>query len=217
MKKQVFESWLEGIELKSHIKNPNISVGDFSYYSGYYHEKPFDEFCVRYLLGDNSTKNYKEIFGEMFEFDKLIIGKFCSIGSGAIFMLAGNQGHNYSWISTFPFNPKIFPNAKNGFKRKGDTIIGNDVWIGSEALIMPGIEIGDGAVIAAKSVVTKNVPPYTIVGGNPAKIIKKRFSDEDISKLLEIKWWNWDVIKINEALPFINSENIDDLLLFSKR
>ena len=81
---------------------------------------------------------------------------------------------------------------------------------------MPGVQIADGAVIAAKSVVTKNVPPYSIVGGNPAKIIKKRFSDDDITKLLEIKWWNWDIIKINEALPFINSENINDLFLFSK-
>lgn len=212
-----FKNWLNGKLLKDNIKNPNITVGEFTYYSGYYHKEAFEDVCVRYLLGDGSTKNYKEIFGEDFIFDKLEIGKFCSIGSGASFILAGNQGHNHKWISAYPFDKEIFPNAKSGFETKRDTVIGNDVWIGTEAIIMPGVKIGDGAVIGTRSVVTKDVEPYTIVGGNPAKVIKKRFSDSDIEKLLEIKWWNWDIIKINEALPYICSVNISGLYEFHRK
>ncbi|MGL5751180.1 MAG: CatB-related O-acetyltransferase, partial [Paraclostridium sp.] len=162
-----FDSWLDSKFLKDNIKNPNIKVGEFTYYSGYYHKEDFEDTCVRYLLGDKSTKSYKEIYGEDFVFDKLEIGKFCSIGSGASFVLAGNQGHNVKWISVYPFDPAVFPNAKNGFETKGDTVIGNDVWIGTEAIIMPGVKIGDGAIIGTRAVVTKDVEPYTIVGGNP--------------------------------------------------
>lgn len=216
MNEQIFETWLQSVQLKDHIENPNITVGEFSYYSGYYHDKSFEDQCVRYLLGDGSTKNYKDIFGENFEFDKLSIGKFCSIASGVIFMLAGNQGHNHSWISAYPFDSKIFPNAKNSFQRKGDTIIGNDVWIGTEAIIMPGIKIGDGAIIAARAVVTKDVPPYTVIGGNPATLIRKRFSEQEISNLLNLRWWDWSIEKINEALPFINSSDVASLVNFSK-
>ncbi|MBC2851739.1 CatB-related O-acetyltransferase [Cetobacterium sp. 8H] len=131
-------------------------------------------------------------------------------------MLAGNQGHNHSWISAYPFDSRIFSNAKNGFQRKGDTIIGNDVWIGTEALIMPGISIGDGAIVAARAVVTKDVPAYTVVGGNPATIIRKRFSESEISHLLDIKWWEWSIEKINEALPLINNFDVNSLVKFSK-
>lgn len=212
--KNNFENWMNSKILKGSVKNPNIKVGDFTYYSGYYHKEDFEEICVRYLLGDGSTKNYKEIFGEEFECDKLQIGKFCSIGSGATFILAGNQGHNNKWISVYPFNPNIFPNARDGFRRKGDTIIGNDVWIGTEAVIMPGVKIGDGAIIGTRALVTKDVEPYTIVGGNPAQIIRKRFSEDEISKLLEIRWWDWNVNKINEAIPYICSENIYELYKF---
>ncbi|WP_206460155.1 CatB-related O-acetyltransferase [Anaerovorax sp. IOR16] len=206
-----FESWLNNKFLKENIKNPNIEVGDFTYYSGYYHKEDFEDICVSYLLGDSSTRSYKELFGEDFIFDKLIIGKYCSIGSGSTFLLAGNQGHRHEWISTYPFQTAIFSNARDGFERKGNTIIGNDVWIGTEAMIMPGIKIGDGAIIAARSIVTKDVEPYTIVGGNPSKIIKKRFSDKEIEQLLEIQWWNWEIDKINEALPIICSNQISKL------
>lgn len=212
--KNNFESWLQGKSLKDNVKNPNIKIGDFTYYSGYYHKEEFEDICVRYLLGDYSTKNYKEIFREDFIFDKLEIGKFCSIGSGASFILAGNQGHNHKWISAYPFDNKIFPNAKNGFRTKGDTIIGNDVWIGTESIIMPGVKIGDGAVIGTRAVVTKDVEPYTIVGGNPAQVIKKRFSDDEIEKLLEIRWWDWNIEKINDAIPFICSADIYRLYNF---
>lgn len=214
--KNTFESWLKGVQLKDNIENPNIEVGEFTYYSGYYHKEKFEDICVRYLLGDGSTRNYKEIFGEDFECDKLYIGKFCSIASGASFMLAGNQGHNHKWISAYPFDPSVFSNAKDGFERKGDTIIGNDVWIGTEAMIMPGVKIGDGAVIGSRAVVTKDVKSYSIVGGNPAKEIKKRFSEEEISMLLEIKWWDWEVSEINEGLKYICSEDVKGLYTFYK-
>lgn len=184
-----YESWMDSHYLKDRIKNPNIEVGDYTYYSGYYHEKEFEDHCVRYLLGDKSTKSYKEIFGENYEFDKLKIGKFCSIGSGAIFLMAGNQGHNHKWISAYPFHgKKEFSNSKDGFKRAGDTVIGNDVWIGTEAVIMPGVKIGSGVVIGSRALVTKDVPDYSILGGNPAKVIRKRFSEEEIKMLLEIEW-----------------------------
>lgn len=212
--KNKFDSWLNSVFLKDHVKNPNIKVGAYTYYSGYYHKEDFEDTCVRYLLGDGSTKNYKEIFGEDFVFDKLEIGKFCSIGSGASFILAGNQGHNHRWISAYSFNVEIFPNAKNGFRTKGDTIIGNDVWIGTEAVIMPGVKIGDGAVIGTRAVVTKDVEPYTVVVGNPAQAVKKRFLEEEIEKLLEIKWWDWEVEEINEALPYICSEDVNGLYDF---
>lgn len=154
----------------------------FSYYSGYHHKHDFVE-CARYL--HNKRKDV----------DKLIIGNYCSIGSGTIFMMAGNQGHNQEWVSTFPFyfQANIFKEAKNAFIKAGDTIIGNDVWIGSEAMIMPGINIGDGAIIAARTVVTKDVKAYEVVGGNPAVHIKYRFEKEEIKQLLKIKWWNWNL------------------------
>ncbi len=146
--------------------------------------------------------------------DKLIIGKYCSIASGAKFMMSGNQGHRYDWITNYPLDiieedalrSKKQPSA---YLAKGDTIIGNDVWIGFEALIMPGITIGDGAVIAARAVVTKNVEPYTIVGGNPATIIKKRFEDKQIAKLLNIQWWNWDEEKIKENIGILRTDEVD--------
>lgn len=207
---KIYPSWLQGHLLKEQITNPNIEVGDYTYYSGYYHEKKFEDICVRYLLGDKSTANYKELFGKDYKFDQLKIGRFCSIGSGVSFILAGNQGHNKNWISTYPFYYQGFENAQDGFQKAGDTIVGNDVWIGTEAMIMPGVKIGDGAVIGARALVTKDVEPYTIVGGNPAKEIKKRFTNEEISMLLEIKWWYWDIEKIKQELPFLCSSNIKE-------
>lgn len=168
-----FTSWLESRTLKEQITNPNIEVGDHTYYSGFYHGKSFEDQAVRYLLGDGSTSEVWEagIYGEV---DKLIIGKFCSIASGACFMLAGNQGHRLDWISTFPFATDTFGDGVNsGFERAGNTVIGNDVWIGSEAMIMPGVQIGDGAVIGARAVITKDVEPYSLVVANN-RVIKKR-------------------------------------------
>lgn len=195
-----FESPFKGKIIQDHITNPNIIAGKYSYYSGYYHGHSFDD-CARYLMPDRN------------DVDKLVIGSFCSIGSGVSFIMAGNQGHRHNWISSFPFfymsEVEIFKDSKDGYQNAGDTIVGNDVWIGSEAMIMPGVNIGDGAVIGSRALVTKDVAPYTIVGGNPAKEIKMRFSEEHIKMLLEIKWWNWDEIKLAGAISIICNDNIE--------
>ena len=197
----VFESPFKGITLDRLVTNPNIRVGRYSYYSGYYHGHGFDD-CARFLLPDEGV-------------DKLIIGSFCSIGSGATFIMAGNQGHRSDWISTFPFfwmsDVPAFAGAENGYKPAGDTVIGNDVWIGSEAIIMSGVTIGDGAVIGARALVTKDVEPYAIVGGNPAKIIRKRFKDSDIVRLLELRWWDWSDEELRDAMPILSSGDVSTL------
>lgn len=200
MKAFHFENQFSSQLLNETVNHPNIKVGVFSYYSGYHHKHDFLE-CVRYLHDKRK------------DVDKLIIGSFCSIGSGAVFMMAGNQGHNMEWISTFPFyfQANIFKTSKNAFIKAGNTTIGNDVWIGSEAMIMPGVSIGDGAVIATRAVVTKDVQPYSVVGGNPATFIKTRFEQKEIEQLLTMKWWNWQEEKIKENMPLICSPNIEDL------
>ena len=196
-----FESPFRGETLDKQVANPNIVVGRFSYYSGYYHGHSFED-CARYLLPDEGV-------------DRLIVGSFCSIGSGAAFIMAGNQGHRHDWISSFPFYwmPEVpaFVGAENGYRPAGDTVIGNDVWIGSEAVIMPGITVGDGAVIGTRALVTRDVEPYTIVGGNPAKPIRKRFDDRQIAMLLEMRWWEWDDAALAGAMPLLTSGDVDGL------
>jgi chloramphenicol O-acetyltransferase type B len=207
-----FENYRNSITIKDHIKSKHISVGDYTYYAGFYHGKIGDrsfEDCVMYLDEKDEKRKSEEI-------DKLIIGKFCSIATGVKFMMGGNQGHNYKWITAFPldFLDDDFDNYEippKGYKLKGDTIIGSDVWIGAETMIMPGITIGDGAVIAARSLVTKNIGSYEIWGGNPAKLIKKRFDDDKIEKLLKMKWWDWDLSNIKKCLHIIRSEDVDEL------
>lgn len=203
--KNFFESPFKGKIIKDHITNPNILAGKYSYYSGYYHQHSFDD-CARFLFPDRN------------DVDKLIIGSYCSIGSGACFIMAGNQGHRHNWISSFPFfymsEVKYFSKGINGFKNSGNTIIGNDVWVGSEAMIMPGVKIGDGAVIGSRSLVTKNVEPYSIMGGNPAKLIKKRFSENHIKMLVQMKWWDWDETILEKAIPILCSEDVELLYRF---
>jgi acetyltransferase-like isoleucine patch superfamily enzyme len=146
----------------------------------------------------------------------LKIGKFCSIG-GDVKIMLGSE-HRIDWISTYPFNI-LFEEAKNipGHPAtKGDVIIDNDVWIGEGAFILSGIHIENGAVIAARSVVTKDVEPYTIVGGNPARPLRKRFDNETIEKLLEIEWWNWPLEKIKKNIPHLLSGDIQPLLNIQK-
>lgn len=193
-----FESPFKGITLDRQVTHPNISVGRYSYYSGYYHGHSFDD-CARFLLPDADA-------------DKLVIGSFCSIGSGAAFIMAGNQGHRNDWISTFPFfwMPEVpaFAGAANGYRPAGDTIIGNDVWIGSEAIVMPGVTIGDGAVIGTRALVARDIEPYAIVGGNPARVIRKRFDDADIELLLALKWWDWSEDQLRAAMPLLTSGDI---------
>jgi chloramphenicol O-acetyltransferase type B len=196
-----FESPFRGVTLDRQVTNPNIVVGRYSYYSGYYHGHSFDD-CARFLIPDEGA-------------DRLVIGSFCSIGSGAAFIMAGNQGHRSDWISTFPFffmsEVDAFAGAGNGYRPAGDTVIGNDVWIGSEAIVMPGVSIGDGAVIGTRALVTRDVEPYAIVGGNPAKVIRKRFAESDIALLLELKWWDWSDDELHRAMPILTSEGVGAL------
>jgi virginiamycin A acetyltransferase len=185
--------------LKNIVKNPNISIGDYTYYDD------FEDVA-------NFEKNVKYHFD--FIGDKLIIGKFCMIASGANFIMNGGN-HLTESISAYPF--AIFGGdwkdamQDKAYPSKGDTIIGNDVWIGHNATIMPGVTIGDGAIIATNATVTKDVEPYTIVGGNPSQLIKKRFSDEVISLLLDIQWWNWDIDKISENVQLLTSNDFEKL------
>jgi virginiamycin A acetyltransferase len=187
--------------LKNIIKNPNIIVGDYTYY---------DDFETV----ENFEKNVKYHFD--FIGDQLIIGKFCMIASGVQFIMNG-ANHLTDAVSTYPF--AIFGNgwehAMEGktYPQKGNIVIGNDVWIGYNATIMAGVTIGDGAIIAANSTVVKDIPPYTIVGGNPAAVIKKRFSEETIAKLLELKWWNWDTEKITRNVQFLTGNDLNSLEL----
>jgi len=173
--------------LKNVVKNPNIIVGDYTYYDDFENVENFE-------------KNVKYHFD--FVGDKLTIGKFCMIASDVTFIMNG-ANHLTDAISTYPF--AIFgegwEKAMEGreYPRKGDILVGNDVWIGYNATIMAGVTIGDGAIIATNATVVKDVAPYSIVGGNPAKEIRRRFSDEMIAKLLELRWWNWEV-ECNDGL-----------------
>lgn len=146
---------------------------------------------------------------------KLIVGNFCSIANNIQAYLGGN--HRTDWVTTYPFghiNKNIFTtfNGEGHPASKGDVIIGNDVWIADNVVIMSGVTIGDGAIIANNSHVVKNVEPYSIVGGNPAKLIRFRFNEEQIKRLLEIKWWNWPDDKINENIPLLCNTDIDIFL-----
>jgi virginiamycin A acetyltransferase len=190
--------------IKNTVSNPNIIIGDYTYY-----DDPEDS--------ENFERNV--LYHYPFSKDKLIIGKFCALATGVKFIMNG-ANHKMSGFSTYPFQifgngwEKVMPQATE-FPFKGDTVVGNDVWIGYESVIMPGITIGDGAIIAAKSVVVNDVAPYTIVGGNPSKLIKQRFDDNTIGKLLEIAWWNWSIEKITRHLEKIVAADIDALLLAS--
>lgn len=183
--------------LKNIIEDPNVIVGDYTYY-----DDPED------------VHNFKKNVLYHFDFmgDKLIIGKFCQIATGVRFIMNGSN-HAMNGISTYPF--KVFGEAWSSAPMdavsKGDTVIGNDVWIGNSVTIMQGIKIGDGAIIGTNALVTKDVEPYTVVGGNPAKLIRKRFDAETIDFLLELAWWNWPVEKITENLQAIISADFDAL------
>ena len=186
--------------MKNIIKNPNIIVGDYTYYDDFENVENFE-------------KNVKYHFD--FVGDKLIIGKFCKIASDVKFIMNG-ANHLTKSLSTYPF--AIFgngwENAMEGktYPQKGDIKIGNVVWIDYNATIMAGVTIGDGAIIATNATVIKDVAPYSIVGGNPAKEIKKRFTEDTISKLLELKWWNWDIEKITKHIQNLTDNSIDKLI-----
>ncbi|MBD2664788.1 chloramphenicol O-acetyltransferase [Richelia sinica FACHB-800] len=184
--------------IKNFVKASNIIIGDYTYYDDPVNPEDFEK---------NVLYNYGS--------DRLIIGKFCAIATHVKFIMNG-ANHKLDGISTYPF--PIFGHGWESamtellnLPSKGDIIIGNDVWIGYDALIMPGVKIGDGAVIAARSVVVKDVPPYTIVGGNPAVVIKQRFSDIEIEELLKIRWWDWEIEKITRNLDVIMNGHIQKI------
>lgn len=193
----------ETVYLKPVISNPNISVGEFTMYNDFVNDPmQFERNNVLYQYPINH--------------DKLIIGKFCSIACGAKFIF-NSANHTLSSFSTYPF-PIFFEewgldmkNVAAAWDNKGDIVIGNDVWIGYEAVIMAGVTIGDGAIIGTRAVVTKDVPPYTIVGGVPAKPIRKRFSEDTIGMLMELQWWDWPEEKIAQNIHAIKSGYIGQL------
>lgn len=186
--------------LKNTIKNPNIIVGDYTYYDDFEDVSNFEK----------NVKYHFDFIG-----DQLVIGKFCMIASGATFIMNG-ANHLTNALSSYPF--AIFGNGwehamqDKSYPNKGNINIGNDVWIGYNATIMAGVTIGDGAIIAANATVTTDVPPYTIVGGNPTREIKKRFPDEVITKLLEIQWWHWPIEKITRNVKHLTACDWDKLV-----
>lgn len=191
------------VYLKNVIKNPNIEVGDFTIYNDFVHD-PAD-------FEKNNVLYHYPING-----DKLKIGKFCSIACGAKFLFTSGN-HTLRSLSTYTF-PIFYEewgldtkNIRDAWDNKGDIVVGNDVWIGYEAVILSGVTIGDGAIIGSRAVVTKDVPPYTIVGGVPARAIRKRFDEDTIAKLKALQWWNWDEEKIARSIAAIQSGDIDAL------
>ena len=191
------------VYLKNVITEANIEVGDYTIYNDFVRDpRDFEKNNVLYHYPVNG--------------DKLKIGKFCSIACGAKFLFTSGN-HSMKSLSTYTF-PIFFDeweldvkDIRDAWDNKGDTVIGNDVWIGYEAVIMSGVTIGDGAVIGARAVVTKDVPPYTIVGGVPAKPIRRRFDDAAIEKLEALRWWDWEFEKIKRNSPVIQSGDIEAL------
>ncbi len=193
------------VHLKEVINHPRISVGEFSYYHNFDVLEDYASFLAPYLFA--------------LSLDRLIIGKFVQIAHGVRF-ITSSANHAMNGFSTYPFaNFRMTSQTTSeeivamfeASKSRGDMVIGNDVWIGLDATIMPGVTIGDGAIIGAKSVVTHDVEPYTIVAGNPARMVKKRFDGETIKRLLKIQWWNWPIQTIEDYRDVITGNDIDVL------
>ena len=186
--------------IKNTVKNRNIIIGDYTYY-----DDPDDS--------EDFERNV--LYHFPFIGDKLVIGKFCAIARGAKFIMNG-ANHKLSGISTYPFHifgngwQKMTPEAGD-LPYKGDTVIGNDVWIGYDALIMPGVTIGNGAIVSSRSVVVSDVPAYTIVGGNPARLLRERFEPDEVSALESLAWWDWPIDRITQHLGLIVSADIKAL------
>ena len=188
------------VYIKNVITRPNIIVGEYTYYDDI-----------------NGAEKFEDHVSHHYEFlgDKLIIGKFCAIAKGIEFVMNG-ANHRMNSVTTYPFNImgvgwEQFTPSLEDLPLKGDTVVGNDVWIGQNVTVMPGVHIGDGSIIAANSVVTKNIPPYSIAGGNPCRLIRKRFDDDLIAYLLNLKWWDWDADKIFRNMDALCSGNLQKI------
>ncbi len=191
------------VYLNAVVKDPSIEVGDYTIYNDFISDpRQFEQNNVLYHYPINH--------------ERLIIGKFCSIACGVKFLF-NCANHTLKSLSTYTF-PLFYEdweleksNVASAWDNKGDIVIGNDVWIGFEAVILAGVKIGDGAIIGTRAVVTKDVPPYSIVGGIPAKVIRKRYSPDIIEQLLSLRWWNWTKDRIKRNLPFIMAGNIENM------
>ena len=183
------------IYVKPTIENPNIIVGDFTYIA----DSDFESHVTHHYAWNG---------------DKLIIGKFCQIAAGVEFVMNG-ANHQMNAVTTFPFYTlegwNMEPPAKADLPLKGDTVIGNDVWIGQNAVILPGVHIGNGAIIGANSVVGSNVEPYTIVAGNPARVLRKQFDDELAALLLRFRWWDKEIDEIDALIPILTCSDLESV------
>ena len=186
--------------IKNVVKAPNVQIGEYTYYDSETDPQDFEK--------NNILFNYP-VFG-----DRLIIGKFCQIAHGTQFIM-GAANHRLCSASTYPFNiiggawAELAPAHLWQLPHKGDTVVGNDVWFGRNCVILPGVKIGDGAIIAAHSVVTKDVEPYTLAGGNPARFLKKRFDDELIGLLLQLRWWDFSPEELAGFLPWLCESDLE--------
>ena len=184
--------------IKNVLTRPNIQVGDYTYYDDV-----------------NGPENFQDHVTHHYDFigDKLIIGKFCAIGKGIEFIMNG-ANHRMNSVTTYPFNImghgwENFAPSMEDLPIKGDTVVGNDVWIGQNVTVLPGVHIGDGAIIAANSIVSRDIPPYCVAGGNPCRVIRPRFDRELTEYLLELKWWDWPPEKIFRNLDALCSSNLE--------
>ena len=184
--------------IKNAVKNPRIIIGDYTYYDD---PDGADQF-------EKHVTHFYDFIG-----DKLIIGKFCAIAKGIEFVMNG-ANHRMDGVSTYPFyimggdwGSAIAP-VKDELPLKGDTIVGNDVWIGQNVTVMPGVHIGDGAIIGTNSVVASDIPPYAVAAGNPCRVIRKRFDDDFIAYLLDLKWWDWEIEKIESNFEALSSGDL---------
>ena len=184
--------------IKNVVKNPRIIIGDYTYYDDVDGADQFEKHVTHFY----------DFIG-----DRLIIGKFCAIAKGVEFVMNG-ANHRMDGVTTYPFyviggdwGSAIAP-VKNELPLKGDTVVGNDVWIGQNVTIMPGVHIGDGAIIGTNSVVAKDIPPYSVAVGNPCRVVRKRFDDEFIAYLLDLKWWDWEPERIFRNLEALCSGDL---------
>ncbi len=193
------------VHLNQVINHPRIKIGDFSYFGHLQELEDYASYLAPFLFPLSP--------------ERLLIGKFCQIAHGVRF-ITSSANHDMSGFSTYPFNNFTMQEMStediqalfNVPNRKGDTVIGNDVWIGTEAVVMPGVTIGDGAIVGARAVVVKDVPAYTVVGGNPSRVLRRRFDEPTIEALLEIKWWNWPLEKISANVQAITGADLQALV-----